>query len=64
MYFDDGSTDKTLEILQQIKEITIIFTKQNNGLSEVFNRIANYSRENNMTSQLYLMPIVVPTRRD
>jgi len=44
--FDDGSTDKTLEILQQIKEISIIFTKQNNGLSEVFNRIAHYSKEN------------------
>tara|TARA_Y100000389_G_scaffold198560_1_gene235301 strand:- start:634 stop:1572 length:939 start_codon:yes stop_codon:yes gene_type:complete len=44
--FDDGSTDKTLDVLQQIKEITIIFTKQNNGLSEVFNRIAHYSKEN------------------
>lgn len=44
--FDDGSTDKTLEVLQKIKEITIIFTKQNNGLSEVFNRIAHYSKEN------------------
>ena len=44
--FDDGSTDKTLEVIQKIKEITIIFTKQNNGLSEVFNRIAHYSKEN------------------
>lgn len=44
--FDDGSTDKTLLLLQQIKDITIIFTKQNNGLSEVFNRIAHYSKEN------------------
>lgn len=44
--FDDGSTDNTISILQNLENIAINSTKQNNGLSEVFNRIAYYSRTN------------------
>jgi len=45
--FDDGSTDSTLEIISNIKNVEILSTKQNYGLAEVFNSIVYYAKENN-----------------
>jgi len=42
--FDDGSTDKTSSIINSLKDLTYIKTKQNYGLARVFNNIIFYCK--------------------
>ena len=45
---NDGSEDRTLEILESYKnDVKIISSKTNFGLSEVFNSIMNYGKSKN-----------------
>src|SRR5210317_1212044 len=44
--FNDGSDDSTPEILEKCKDIIVLNSKQNIGLSKVFNNIVHFANEN------------------
>lgn len=44
--FNDGSTDNTFKILENLKNITVLNSLQNIGLSKVFNNVIFFAKKN------------------